>query len=78
MTEAQNVEPVWRPAKSVMPGWFVQMEDEWHEVRMTLLSGVRGRQAVRVFTSDGFEAICDASAEVATLTDREARKAGVA
>lgn len=76
------VQPIWRPASQVQPGWFVRMDGDWHEVRMLMeFGGSPGRRAfraVRVVTTDGYVADCDARTEVATLTAREAKRAGVA
>lgn len=78
---APDVSPVWRPAKRIQPGWFVRMEGDWHEVRLLMeFGGGPGRRAmrtVRIDTVDGYTSTCDASTEVATLTTREAKKAGL-
>lgn len=78
----QDAEPVWRTAGALKPGWFVRMEGVWREVRMVMEfdsgPGRRAGRGVQIVTADGFTASAGAGAEVATLTVREAKRAGVA
>lgn len=68
--------PIWREARKVRPGWWVQAADgEWCEVRMVLTTNL-GRKSL-VFADGEQSGYFAGSESLPTLGIREAKAAGL-
>jgi hypothetical protein len=65
--------PTWRYANKVKPDWWVRAEGEWFKVRMVMSGG----PLVVFYGDSGPIANARKYDEVATLTAREAKSAGL-
>lgn len=69
----EEPKPIWRYANKVKPDWWVRAGGDWFKVRMTMIGGPL------VVFYDNYGPIASAKKydEVATLTAREAKSAGL-